>query len=95
MISQHAYQGHAALLRARGKRPRCRCAAEKRDELAPSQTIDPHVPPRFEDRTASYPKWLIEVRGFEASFAVRRETHGMAAIGTQETISPAAGGSAY
>jgi hypothetical protein len=42
---------------------RHRGSAEKRDELAPPQLIGPHVPPRFEDRTTSYPKWRIAVRG--------------------------------
>ena len=37
-----------ALLRARRKRPRRRRAAEKRDELAPPQMIQPHLPPEPE-----------------------------------------------
>jgi len=37
------------------------------------------VPPRFEDRLSSYPKWRIAVRGSVAYFAVPRETHGMGA----------------
>jgi hypothetical protein len=46
--------------------------AEKRDEFAPPQLIGPHVPPRFEDRTASYPKWRIAVRGSVTYFAVHQ-----------------------
>ena len=36
----------------------------------------------FERRAASYPNFYIAVRGSAAYFAVRRETHGMAAFGT-------------
>jgi hypothetical protein len=43
----------ARLLRARRERPRRCRAAEKGDEIAPSQTIDPHVPPG--SRTALHP----------------------------------------
>jgi hypothetical protein len=35
------------------------------------------VPRWFEDRTASYPKWHIPVRGSVTYFAVHWETHGM------------------
>jgi hypothetical protein len=41
------------LLRVRRERPRCG-TAEKRDEIAPFQSINPHV---------SYSKWHIAVRG--------------------------------
>ena len=48
----------------------------KRDELAPSQTSYRHVPPPgSRDRTASYPKWRIAVRGAVTYFAVHRATH--------------------
>jgi hypothetical protein len=40
-------------------------------QLAPSQTIEPHVPPRFEERAASYPKWRILVRGPRVSLKCR------------------------
>jgi hypothetical protein len=46
------------LLRVRRERPRDSRAAEKPNEIAPFQSI-----PRFEDCTASYPRWRIAVRG--------------------------------
>jgi hypothetical protein len=51
----------AHLLRARAEGPRSR-AAEQRDELPPSQMIEPHCRHQFEDRDASYSKWRIAVR---------------------------------
>jgi hypothetical protein len=62
-----------AVLRAGGDRPSNR-AAKKGDEFPAPQMIGPHVPPRFEDRTASYPKWRIAVRGPVTDFAVHRES---------------------
>ena len=47
---------HTRLLRARCKRQCRRSAAEKRNDIAPSQIIEPHLRYRFEDCTASYPK---------------------------------------
>jgi len=44
------------LLRAHRARPRCRRAAEKGDELASPQTIDPHVTPPVRGPAASYSK---------------------------------------
>jgi hypothetical protein len=45
-VSQEANAGDLAdLLRARRERPRSRCAAEKRDELAPFQLIELHSIP--------------------------------------------------
>jgi hypothetical protein len=38
--------------------------------------IEPHVPPQFEERIASYSKWHIAVRGCVTYFAVHWETHG-------------------
>jgi hypothetical protein len=60
------------LLCAHRERPSGCRADQERDELAPPQLIGPHVPPRFEDRTASYPKWRIAVRGSVTYFAVHQ-----------------------
>jgi hypothetical protein len=51
--------------------------AEERDELAPPQRIDPHVPPR--SRTAPHPSriGISRSEGLLTYFAVRRKTHGM------------------
>src|SRR4029450_321959 len=40
------------LLRTRHERPRCRCAAEERDELAPFQSIELHSIPASQGRIA-------------------------------------------
>jgi hypothetical protein len=53
------------------------------------------APTGFEDCIASYPKWRIAVRGSVTYFAVRPETYGIFGFGTQKTVSPASGGSAY
>jgi hypothetical protein len=50
------------LLRVRRERPRCG-TAEKRDEIAPFQSINPHVSPDSKEGIASYSKWHIAVRG--------------------------------
>src|SRR5262245_56308312 len=39
IAAQKSDHGHHRLLRTRCERPRCRCAAEKRDELAPHHSI--------------------------------------------------------
>jgi hypothetical protein len=38
--------GPPRLLRRRGERPSCCCAAQKGDDIAPPQMIEPHVPPK-------------------------------------------------
>jgi hypothetical protein len=46
---------HRWLLRTRRERPRRRCTAGKRDELAPFQLIESHSVPASQGRIASYP----------------------------------------
>jgi hypothetical protein len=64
----------AGLLRARRERQCNPRTAEKGDEIAPPQMIEPHVPPRFKERIASYSKWRIAVRGSVTYFAGHQET---------------------
>jgi hypothetical protein len=90
----HGFQGcavqptdhwHTRLLRAPGKRPSSRHATKKRDQLAPSQMAEPHLPPPVRGPIAAYPKWRIAVRGSVTYFAVLQETHGMSSPGTLRT----------
>jgi hypothetical protein len=49
----------------------------------------------FEDCVASYSKWRIAVRGSVTYFAVRRETHAMAAFGKKRSLRMSASCAAY
>ena len=86
---------HFRLLSTRRKRPCCRRAADERDDLAPSQSIDPHVPPRIEDRTGILPKMAYRGQGVCGLLRSAPGDLRISGYGTQETVSPAAGGSAY
>ena len=60
---------HRRLLRARRERPRRRCSADERDEVAPSQLIELHSIPARQGRMQDIELAMVSQRVYDHALA--------------------------